>query len=113
MSKTKSLPPRSKVKVQDTWDLTSLFPDDAAWEKAFKKWEKQIAGFEKFKGHLADSSEMRAACLKFDSAIDRAADNLGTHAFLKTSEDQGNSDYQRMKGRFQAVATKAGEAASF
>lgn len=113
MAKTKSLPPRSKVKVQDTWDLTSLFPSDADWEKAFKKWEKQIAGFEKFKGHLADSSEMLAACLKFDAAIDRAADNLGTYAFLKTSEDQGNSDYQRMKGRFQAVATKAGEAASF
>ena len=34
-------------------------------------------------------------------------------AFLKTSEDQGDSDYQRMKGRFQAAAMKASEAASF
>lgn len=44
-STTKKLPPRSKVKTADTWDLSSLFPNDDAWEKAFAAWEKQIAGY--------------------------------------------------------------------
>ena len=56
---------------------------------------------------------MLAACLQFDAAIDRAGERLGVYAFLKTAEDQGNSDYQRMKGRYQHVATQAAEAASF
>src|SRR4051794_10873466 len=33
-SKAKSLPPRSKVRPQDTWDLQAMFPSDADWEAA-------------------------------------------------------------------------------
>src|SRR6266550_8477455 len=112
-TKAKTLPPRDKVKPADTWNLSSLFKGDAEWEAAFKKWEGQIAQYDKYKGHLGDSAEMLAACLRFDAAVDRLGERLGTYAFLKTAEDQGNSDYQRMKGRFQHVATKAAEAASF
>ena len=112
-TKLKTLPPRSKVKEADQWDLASLFKSDAEWEKAFKKWEEQIPGYEKFRGKLADSAEMLSACMQFDAAIDRAGEKLGVFAFLKTAEDQGNSDYQRMKGRYQHVATKAAEASSF
>jgi oligoendopeptidase F len=113
MSKVKALPPRGKVKPSDTWDLSSLFASDAEWEKAFKQWEEQIPGFEKFRGKLADSAEMLSACLQFDAALDRAGERLGVYAALKTAEDQANSDYQRMKGRFQHAATKAAEASSF
>src|SRR4051812_20030085 len=99
MSKIKTLPPRSKVKSQDTWNLDSLFKSDAEWERAFKKWEKQIPGYEKFKGKLGASAEMLAACLQFDSAIDRAGERLGVYANLRCTEDQANSDAQRMRGR--------------
>jgi oligoendopeptidase F len=113
MSKVNSLPPRGKVKPSDTWDLASLFASDAEWEKAFGQWEQQVPGFEKFRGRLADSAEMISACLQFDAAIDRAGERLGVYAALKAAEDQANSDYQRMKGRFQHAATKAAEASSF
>src|SRR4051812_44762289 len=113
MSKAKTLPPRSKVKAADTWDLSSLVKSDAEWESSFAKWEAQIPGYAKFKGHLGDSAEMLAACMQFDAAVDRTGERLGVYAFLKTAEDQGNSDYQRMKGRYQHVATQAAEAASF
>jgi oligoendopeptidase F len=112
-AKSKTLPPRAKVKESDQWNLASLFKSDAEWEAAFAKWEQQIPGYEKFRGHLGDSAEMLAACFQFDAAVDRAGDKLGTYAFLKASEDQGNSDYQRMKGRYQHDATKAAEASSF
>lgn len=113
MSKVKSLPPRGKVKTSDTWDLASLFPSDVEWEQAFKKWEEQVPGYQKFQGTLGESAEMLSACLQFDAAIDRAGERLGVYSALKAAEDQGNSDYQRMKGRFQHAASKAAEAASF
>jgi oligoendopeptidase F len=112
-SKAKALPPRSKVKAQDTWDLASLCRDDAAWEQAFAKWSDAIPGYEKFRGKLGESAEMLSGCLRFDSELDRNGDRLGTYAFLRASEDQGNSDAQRMKGRFQLVAAKAAEASSW
>ncbi len=56
---------------------------------------------------------MLAACMKFDAEFERAGERLGTYAFLRTSEDQANSDAQRMKGRYEHVATQAAEAASY
>lgn len=111
--KQKTLPPRSKVKAADTWDLSSLYPDDAAWEKAFARWEKLIPRYAKFQGTLAGSAAQLAACLAFDCKFDRLAERLGTYAFLKTTEDTAASAYQRMMGRYQHAASAASQAASF
>jgi len=113
MKNVEQLPPRSKVKRADTWDLSSLFPSDDAWEKAFARWEKRIAGYEKFRGRLADGAATLAACLKFDLDCDRAGERLGTYAFLRTAEDTADSTYQRMQGRFTNAASRAAQAASF
>ncbi len=111
--KQKSLPPRGKVKPADTWDLSSLFPNDAAWEAEFDKWEKQIKRFASFRGTLAKSAGQLAACLKFDAAFDRLGERLGTYAYLKTTENTADSASQRMMGRYQHAASEAGQAASF
>src|SRR5207249_2664569 len=73
----------------------------------------QIAGYEKFRGKLRESASTLAELLKFDSEFERLGERLGVYAFLKTAEDQANSDYQRMKGRYQHVATKAAEASAW
>ncbi len=112
-SQVKSLPPRDKVKPEDRWDLASLFDSDADWEKAFDQWSRAISGYEKFRGKLGKSSKTLSACLNFDSSIDRAGERLGTYAYLRASEDQANSDAQRMKGRYEHVAAKAAEASSW
>ena len=113
MSKTKKLPARKEVKLADTWDLASLFPNDAAWEKAFAAWEKQIPKFEAFRGTFADGPAALAKCLAFDSDFDRTGQRLGNYAFLKTAEDMADSQYQRMLGRYEHAATQAAEATSF
>ena len=112
-SKQKTLPSRSKVKLADTWDLGSLFPNDKAWETEFAKWEKKIKRYNKFRGTLGRNADQLAACLKFDAEFDRQAERLGTYAFLKTTEDTAASEYQRMMGRYQHAASEAGQAASF
>lgn len=109
----KTLPKRSQVKTADTWDLSSLYVDDDAWEAAFKKFEKLVGGYEKFRGKLADAPKTLAACLKFDDELDRLADNVGNYAYLKTAQDTADGVYQRMLGRFRSAASKAGQAASF
>jgi oligoendopeptidase F len=113
MKSPKKLPPRSKVKSADTWDLDSLFSNDDAWETAFIAWEKRIEGYAAFQGKLADSAKTLAACLKFDEDLDLAAERLGTYAFLKTTEDTGESRYQRMQGRYMHAASQSAQAASF
>lgn len=109
----KTLPQRSEVKAGDTWDLASLFVDDAEWEQALEAWEKQIPEFDGFAGTLGSSAKRLAECLTFDLEIDRAADRLGIYAHLRASEDTAAPTAQRMVGLFQHAATKAGERTSF
>jgi oligoendopeptidase F len=111
--KAKTLPPRSKVKVADQWDLGSLFASGDDWEAAFEKWKKLIPKFGKFRGTLGDSAKQLAACLKFDEEFDRLGERIGVYAYLKAAEDQANSESQRMRGRVQNVASEAAQAASF
>jgi len=107
------VPSRAEVRLDDTWDLASLFPSDSAWEAAFAEWEKKIDGYARFRGRLGESAAVLAECLTFDTSVDRLGDRVGTYAFLKASEDVSNSAYQGLKARFMGVAARAGEAASF
>jgi oligoendopeptidase F len=110
---TATLPDRADVPVGDTWDLSSLYSDAQTWESDFKTLDGRIAGFEKYRGRLGESVEVLAEALDFDSDFDRIAERLGTYAFLKTTEDQGNSDFQAMKSRFQNLSMRASQAASY
>ncbi len=112
-SKVVTLANRKAVKVADTWDLASLFANDREWETGFQKYEKQLAGYDKYRGRLGARASTLAACIKFDSSLEQLGERLGSYAYLKTTEDQANSEYQRMLGRFQNVATRAAQAASF
>ncbi len=113
MKQAKQLPPRSKIRTSDTWDLASLFPDDDAWEAAFQEWERQVAGYSRFRGTLRDGPELLAECLAFDATFERAAERIGVYTHLKVAEDQTNSSYQRLMGRYINVAGRAAEAGSF
>ena len=113
MTKVVRLPKRDQVKPENTWDLSGLYPSDQAWEVDFKKLDGLISGYAKFQGKLSESAKSLAACLKFDSDFDRLADRVGNYAFLKTTEDQADSRYQELSGRFQSLSTRASQAASF
>ena len=107
------LPERKDVKPEDTWDLSKLYDSDEAWNASLEEFKKMYPGYEQFQGRLNEGPEMLAACLKFDSELERLGERLGNYAYLKTTEDQGNSDYQRMVGQFQNAVTRAAEAGSF
>ena len=113
MAKKKTIPPRSAVKVQDTWDLTKIFKSDAAWEKGYKKLERMVPTFETFRGKLGRSAKGILSCLEFEAEFQKLAEQLGVYAFLKSTEDVADSTYQGMVARYMHLATIAGEAASF
>jgi oligoendopeptidase F len=113
MNKILRLPKRSDVKAADTWDLSTLCKGPEDWEQQFKKLEKMISGFEKFKGKLGDGAKTVAACLKFDADFDKLGENVGGYAGLRATEDQTDNAAQAMVARFQNLATKASQAASY
>ncbi|HIF34948.1 MAG TPA: oligoendopeptidase F [Planctomycetes bacterium] len=113
MSTSVKLPRRDEVEVENTWDLASLFRDDKAWSADLAVLKEKIEGYAQFQGKLADSAKSLADCLSFDVEVDRLADRLGVYAYLKSTEDQTDSAYQEMMGRYQHLATDASQKASF
>jgi oligoendopeptidase F len=113
MSESQKLPLRSEVAVEDTWDLTTLYASDGDWELDFAKFEAEIEGYTSFKGRLGEGADVLAECLHFDLKVDLLAERLGTYAFLRTTEDQANNTYQALVARFQNVAVKASNLASY
>lgn len=107
------LPLRSDVLAEDCWDLESLYKTEADWQADFDKVASQVDRFATYQGRLGESVDTLLEFLNFDMEIDRIAERLGTYAFLRTSEDQGDSDHQARKLRFQNLVVKASQAASF
>ena len=113
MSTKKRLPLRNEVKTADTWDLTILYKSNSAWLADFKKVEKMIPGFAKFRGKLGTSAKTLRACYEFETKFELICERLGNYAHLKASEDVANSTYQGMVAQYTWLATRAGEEASF
>ncbi len=105
MESINQLPERSQVKIDDTWDLSSLYASDQDWESAFKKFQKQLDKIESFKGTLK-TAEGIAAAIRFIEKLERISNKLGNYAFLNTAADGGDGRYQDMYGRFISAATK-------
>ncbi len=60
---TGAIPARHELPVEMTWDLASVFPDDAAWEQAFGAAEARLAEMAAHRGRLASSGEALLAAL--------------------------------------------------
>lgn len=105
--------PRDQVALENCWDLTSLFPSVEAWNQALADWEQQFDDYLPFQGTLAQSAQRLKECIEFDMRLERLAERIGTYAFLRTTEDQGNSDCQAMKARFQSLAVRCSQIQSF
>jgi oligoendopeptidase F len=110
---TDTLPLRKDVKTEDCWDLSSLYTDNQQWEADFTKLEQELAKFDQYRGRLQESAELLAEALVFDSEFDRTSERLGTYAFLKTTENQTDSEYQALKARYMNLAVRASEATSY
>lgn len=110
---TATLLARKDVDPANTWDLATLYCDDASWKADFDRLESLLPTYATFQNRLGESSATLSEAMKFDSDFDRLAEKLGTYAFLKTTEDQADSDYQGMKSRFQNLAVRASQAASY
>ena len=112
MSVTK-IPPRNEAKKEDTWNLTSLYPNDGAWEKAFETFKAGIPTLSLHKGKLAENLSTFRDCLNTYFSHEELGERLGYYSFLRYNEDASNSDHQARQGRFMQAAVQAESEISF
>lgn len=95
------------------WDLSEIYPDDAAWDAARKGVLAKIPGLASYKGKLGTSAEVLAAALVAQSDLAREAARVYTYAGLKSDADLRISANQEKLALVGDLFTAFGEATSW
>ncbi len=115
--KTKSepvlIPSRAEVAEEHRWNLSSLYPDDAAWEAELARYRELMQRIESFQGRLGESSGTLKECLDFMTELGRIEERLGYYAHLRLCENGGDAANQDRYARYLQNATRADALASY
>ncbi len=85
---------RDQIEEKYRWDLSSIFPDDAAFEAALEAAKELPAQFAAYQGKISRSAANLLAYLKLDDQADLALTKLVNYAQRKSDEDTRESRYQ-------------------
>ena len=104
---------RNEVPENLTWDLTTIFESDAAWEEEFLAIEQLSGQAENYKGKVVESAQTLYDTLQFTDNLFARLNKLYVYSHLKHDQDTTNSTYQALDSRVKSLAAKAGAAWSF
>lgn len=110
---TETLQLRKDIKTEDTWNLEDYFADDGQWEKAWKELKEQIAGYEKYAGHLADSPQLLYECLQFDDRLCEYLERVYCYAHQKQDQDTTVGKYQEFYDKAYELYTAMASESAF
>lgn len=109
----KSLPPRSEVKLEETWNLQDLFATEEDYEAALEAVQKEAETFEKtYKGTITDAASAVKA-LKAYQDLQEKIIPIGTYASLSASVDQTNDKSQLRSSQYASIAAKISSQTAF
>jgi len=95
------------------WDLTDLYPNDAAWSAERDAVLKQLPSIGGYKGKLGQSAASLKAALTAVSDIGRKVSRLYVYAGLKADEDLRIAPNQERRQLATDLYTAYGEAAAW
>jgi oligoendopeptidase F len=106
-------PTRDQVNPEDTWDLTPLYADGAAWERDFSTLQRQYPSLALFEGKLCGSAAVLRDALEASRQMNLLIERLAQYASLRTSEDSSNSESLTREGQLENLMTRIGEVTAY
>jgi oligoendopeptidase F len=110
---TTTLPKRSEVPVELTWNLESIFATPEDWEQAFTWVNDELPKLAAYQGTLGDSAQTLYEAFQLDNALSEVLGKLYSYASMRSDEDTSNSTNLARQSRIQALAARAGAASAF
>ncbi len=81
---------RSEQKTMDTWDLTPIFADDAAWEAGEQEVRSMIKQIPSLKGSLLAGRESFLKAMEFHAQVGILTERVYSYASLNWTSDTSN-----------------------
>jgi oligoendopeptidase F len=95
------------------WDLTHLYPNDAAWDADQRAVEQALPGLAAHKGRLGESAAALRTALQSISDVNKRLLRLIVYSTLKADEDLQVAANQERRDQAQTLASKVGEATAW
>ena len=108
-----AVPTRDQIAVEETWDLSGIYADDASWEADVRLLATQLQAATAHRGMLGDSAMALVAALDDAMAAQLTVERLMTYAVLRRDEDTTDSAAAARYERATKQAVAAGEALAF
>ncbi len=113
MSKTKQLPNRSDLSVEETWDLTPIFKDDNAFNEAYELLSKRLEDAKTYQGSLNESASVFFEAIEYLLSVYREVEKIYVYSHLKNDQDTSDTTYQALYARASTLAAQSGAALSW
>jgi oligoendopeptidase F len=108
-----TIPKREDIETKYTWNLSDIYPSDAAWESAYQSVIEKIKAAGGFAGRLADSSKTLFECLELRTEVGLLISRLAQYANLSRDLDNRVSQYQGMADRVAMLGAQASAAFAY
>ena len=109
----KTVPPRSEIPVEMTWDLESIFATDQVWEDNFAYVNQQLPKLAQLQGSLGQTGQTLLQALQMNDQLAEVLGRLLVYATMRYHEDTTRTHYQALSDRAASLAAEAGTATAF
>ena len=97
---------RSHLEEKYTWDLTTVFPTDEAWEAEHDQLSLAIEEARGYEGHLLDSATSLLDITEVQLDLMRRIETFYVYASMKNDQDTTVAKYQEYRAKASSVHAK-------
>lgn len=112
-SSATTLPRRSDLKPEQTWNLESIFATRADWDMAYRQLDDRVPGIEAYRGRATESASTLLAVLQLRDDLRKQTDMINVYAYLRRAEDATNAEAAELADRAGNLDARLAAAASF
>ncbi len=109
----KTLPKRSEVPVELTWNLESIYATPEDWEQAFTWVNDELPKLGTYQGTLGRDAATLYVALQLDDRLSETLHKLFAYANMRSDEDTSNSTNLARLNRVMALGAKAAAISAF
>ena len=104
---------RNEINEKDTWDLSTIYLTDQAWEEALKDLTEKLETVAQYEGHLLDSADSLLEITEFSLEMERQMEKLYVYAHMKNDQDTREAKYQEYYAKAMTLYSQLDQAFSF
>lgn len=104
---------RNEINEKDTWDLSTIFATDQAWEEELALLTEETKQAASLEGHLLDSAESLLTITERYLDLSRRLEKLYVYAHMKNDQDTRVAKYQEYYAKAMTLYSQLDQVFSF